>query len=433
MPLNISSKKMRAMVISLILACGLPWIASNLVHVQAQADAWPTLTFTPVATNLHMPVHVTHAGDGSGRLFIVEQRGTIRIHQQAQPLKLFLDITDRVRSPFFNSGGFEEGLLSVAFPPDYASKGYFYVYYTNLNGDNQVSRFHIGANPDVADPASEELILYLAHPTYTNHNGGQLMFGPKDGFLYIGTGDGGFAGDPLENAQNPASLMGKILRIDVEMARSSQVTGPYRIFLPHIASANANPMMYEIPASNPFLGVSDARPEVWALGLRNPWRFSFDRQTGDLFIGDVGQNEWEEVDFQPANSAGAENYGWDNLEGDQCFEPPTGCTIPDNYSPPVYEYQHSPSTGTAITGGYVYRGTIFTNMQGIYFFSDYGSGRIWGLRNNGGWEANLYSDNVGRRITSFGEGEDSNLYFTTVDYSSVETGRVYQLGSTLAP
>lgn len=426
-------KKLRFFLAIIILTCTITWAASHRAIVQAQVEAWPTLTFTPVATNLHMPVHVTHAGDGSGRLFIVEQRGTLQIVQQAQPLKLFLDITDRVRSPFFNSGGFEEGLLSVAFPPDYASKGYFYVYYTNLSGDNQVSRFHISANPDAADAASEEVILYLEHPTYTNHNGGQLMFGPKDGYLYIGTGDGGFAGDPFENAENPGSLLGKILRIDVEMDRGLQVSGLYKIFMPQISSANAAPMMYEVPVSNPFLGVSGARPELWALGLRNPWRFSFDRQTGDLYIGDVGQNEYEEINFQPFNSPGAEHYGWDIIEANQCFEPPVGCIAPANYSQPVYVYQHLPSTGNAVTGGYVYRGSIFTSMQGIYFFSDYGSGRIWGLRNNSGWEANLYTDNVGRRITSFGEDEDGDLYFTTVDYSSIETGRVYQLGSTLAP
>lgn len=426
-------KKLLSYVVIIILACALPWIASNQAIVQAQAEAWPTLTFTPVATNLHMPVHVTHAGDGSERLFIVEQRGTIQIHQQAQSLKLFLDITDRVRSPFFNGGGFEEGLLSVAFPPNYASKGYFYVYYTNLSGNNLVSRFSVTADPDQADAASEEIILTLNHPTYTNHNGGQLMFGPKDGYLYIGTGDGGFAGDPFENAENPGSLLGKILRIDVEMDRGPQASAPYKIFMPQISSTNANPMMYEIPGSNPFLGVNNARPEVWAIGLRNPWRFSFDRQTGDLYIADVGQNEYEEINFQPFNSSGAEHYGWDIMEGNHCFEPPVGCTTPANYSPPVYVYQHSPSTGNSVTGGYVYRGSIFTNMQGIYFFSDYGSGRIWGLRNNGGWEANLYTDNTGRRITSFGENEAGDLYFTTVDFSSIETGRVYQLGSSLAP
>lgn len=410
------------------------WTASAPHNAQAQITAWPALTFTPIVTNLHMPVHVTHAGDGSGRLFIVEQRGTIRMHKQAQALKTFLDIQDRVRSPFNNSGGFEEGLLSVAFPPDYASKGYFYVYYTNVKGDNQVSRFHITADPDAADATSEELILYLAHPTYTNHNGGQLFFGPQDGYLYIGTGDGGSGGDPGENAENPASLLGKMLRIDVEMARASQITGPYQIFMPQISNTNDNLYMYEIPADNPFASVSSARPEIWALGLRNPWRYSFDRQTGDLYIGDVGQGDWEEVSFQSFSSTGGENYGWDTLEGSHCYEPPTGCVLPVNYSPPVYEYPHSPSTGNAITGGYVYRGSLFLNMQGIYFFSDYTTGRFWGLQNNQGtWEANLYTENANRRVTSFGEDEAGELYFTTVDFVNVDTGRVYQLGSTMAP
>jgi glucose/arabinose dehydrogenase len=428
---KISKQSLLRLAVILFLFGMLSWPAGSRHGAQAQTTAWPALIFTPVVTNLHMPVHVTHAGDGSGRLFIVEQRGTIRIQKEAQQIKTFLDIQSQVRSPFNNNGGSEEGLLSVAFPPNYAAKGYFYVYYTNLSGDNQVSRFHISADPDVADAASEELILYLAHPSYNNHNGGQIFFGPQDGYLYIGTGDGGSGGDPQENAENPASLLGKLLRIDVEMERGAPVTGPYTIFLPQINTTNANPLLYEIPDTNPFVGVSGARPEIWALGMRNPWRFSFDRQTGDLYTGDVGQGDWEEIDFQPFDSPGGENYGWDTLEGNHCYEPTTGCIMPANYAAPIYEYSHI--LGSSVTGGYVYRGSTYTNMQGIYFFSDYGSGRFWGLQDDAGaWVPNLYTENVGRHVSSFGEDEAGELYFTTVDFGDV-TGRLYQLGSTPAP
>jgi len=335
----------------------------------------------PIAGNLLQPVFITHAGDGSGRIFIVEKQGLIKIYQNGGVLpNPFLDVSGQI----LTAG--EQGLLSLAFPPGFASKGYFYVYYTNLAGDNNVSRFHVSPDPNIADAASEEIILTLPHPTYTNHNGGQLAFGPLDGFLYIGTGDGGSGGG---NSQEGLSLLGKILRIDVE-------SGP----------GAGTP--YQIPADNPFVGVAGYREEIWALGLRNPWRFSFDRSTGDLYIGDVGQATYEEIDFQDATSTGGENYGWNILEGPACYIPSTGCTPPANYVAPIHYYDHT--VGNAVTGGYVYRGTSYPVLQGIYIYADEVTGKIWGLRRNGaGWTNSLLLD-VNFSIATFGEDEAGNLY-----------------------
>jgi glucose/arabinose dehydrogenase len=380
---------------------------------------WPNISVNLVTNQVNAPVYVTNAGDGSGRLFIVEQPGLIHIYQNGDLESTpFLDIRDRVLY------GGEQGLLSMAFPPGYPSKGYFYVYYTKKNGDNVVARFHLTADPNIADPNSEETILPLHHPTYQNHNGGQLAFGP-DGYLYIGTGDGGGGGDPFGNAQNPASLLGKLLRIDVEIYGTYPLSGTLATFIPLVLTAD-DPVhtasLYTIPPSNPFAGVSGYREEIWALGLRNPWRYSFDRQTHDLYIADVGQNQIEEVDFQPASSPGGENYGWNILEGTHCFSPSSGCTPPSNYSPPVSEYEHGPneSTGCSVTGGFVYRGSQFPGMQGIYFYSDYCGGEIWGLQQvSGAWQSQLLTD-TNLNITSYGESENGDLYLAT-------TGGVYRI------
>ena len=361
--------------------------------------SWPTISLNQVVGGLAQPTSITSAGDNSDRIFVTEKPGRIRIirNNALQPTP-FLDITARIGG----SPGGEQGLLSVAFPPGYGStKNHFYVYYTNPAGTLVIARYRPTANPDAADPNSEEIILTVAHPTFSNHNGGQLQFGP-DGYLYIGTGDGGSGGDPLKNGQNPAVLLGKLLRIDVESA--------------------VNPSNYSIPANNPYVGTPGYRGEIWALGLRNPWRFSFDRQTGDLYLGDVGQNLWEEVDFQPANSAGGENYGWNILEGLHCFNPPAGCVAPPRYSPPVTEYPHSPDC--SITGGYVYRGPGDTAMQGIYFYGDICSGNIRGLqRFNGAWLSNLLKT-APFGISTFGEDQAGNLYLT--DYSG---GSIYRITS----
>jgi glucose/arabinose dehydrogenase len=375
--------------------------------------AWPQIQFAQVAAGLQAPVHLTHAGDGSGRLFITEQVGRIRIYTDRLLSTPFLDITAKVRSPFSN-GGSEEGLLSAAFPPDFAEQGYFYVYYTNGAGNNRVSRFHISADPNVVDPDSEELILLLEHPTHANHNGGQLAFGP-DGYLYVGTGDGGGGGDPQSNAQNPGSLLGKLLRIDVagspDPDPTPQPPAAFSTFFPLLFPGSRPALVeasYSIPPDNPFSGEPGYRDEIWALGLRNPWRFSFDRQTGDLYLGDVGQGSWEEVDFQAAASSGGENYGWDILEGVTCF----GSSSCDNsgFTPPVHVYSTRSQGSCAVTGGFVYRGQAYPGMQGIYFFGDYCNGKVWGMQPEAGDWAIQELDDTDTLISSFGEDQSGELY-----------------------
>lgn len=340
----------------------------------------------PVVQGLNRPTHVIGAGDGSGRLFVVEQAGLVRIVRDGQLLpEPFLAI-----EPLVGSRGNEQGLLSIAFHPRFAENGMFFVNYTNRDGATVVARYRVAAtNPDQADPASASILLTIDQPA-ANHNGGLLMFGP-DGYLYIGTGDGGAAGDPWGNGQRLDTLLGKLLRIDVDGGAP-----------------------YAIPADNPMLNRADARPEIWAYGLRNPWRFSFDRATGDLFIADVGQNELEEVHFQPAASPGGENYGWNIMEGDACFRArrcdQTGLALP------VAVYAHgSPAGGCSITGGYVYRGAAFPQLVGIYLYTDYCSGNLWGLRSDGaGWVSSLVGT-FAINASSFGEDEAGELYLTDRD------------------
>jgi glucose/arabinose dehydrogenase len=361
---------------------GVPSGVQGAVSAQGSLD-WPKVVLSQQVSGLEGPVHVTHAVDGSGRLFIVEQTGRIRVVQAGVLLSTpFLDLTDRV-----GCCG-ERGLLSVAFPPDYPQKGYCYVNYTDRSGSTVVARYHTMDDPNLADPGSEEVVLTIGQP-YANHNGGQLAFGPGDGYLYIGMGDGGAGGDPQNHAQNPSSLLGKMLRIDVE----------------------SGVVPYAIPPTNPYTQTAGYRPEIWALGLRNPWRFSFDRQTGDLYIGDVGQGQWEEIDFQAASSSGGDNYGWRIMEGAHCYDSATcdqtGLVLP------VVEYDHS--QGCSVTGGVVYRGESYPRMRGVYFYGDYCTGRVWGLRRNGGaWESTPLADTP-FRITHFGEDEAGNVY--VVDYN----------------
>lgn len=391
---------------------------------------WPQIDVSLVAAGLASPLFITHAGDGSGRLFVVEQRGRIRIVKEGALLKKpFLDISDRVRSPY-NGGGGEEGLLSVAFPPGYGSgKDYFYVYYTRTDGDNQVSRFSLGADADTADSGSEELILLLEHPGAQNHNGGQLAFGP-DGYLYIGTGDGGAT--PL-SAQKVDSLLGKILRIDVEFAKNGNPLGDFFQYLalvskPGPGSPQNRP--YRIPPTNPYAGKAGYQEEIWAIGLRNPWRFSFDRLAGDLYIGDVGQSSREEVNFQPATSGGGENYGWPIYEGDRCFQA-SSCDD-SGLSMPVVVYPTHVNGTCAVTGGYVYRGQEFPALQGIYFFADYCNGKIWGLQRVSGAWTNQVLASTGLRLSSFGEDENGELYLA--DHTGGAIYRLVEAGSQgLAP
>lgn len=339
----------------------------------------------PVGTGYNSPILLTHAGDGSNRLFVVEQPGAIQIMGQTTP---FLDIRDRV-----GDEGNEQGLLGLAFHPDYEENGYFYVNYTDTNGDTVIARYSVSTDdPTRADPATALTLLHVRQP-YPNHNGGHLAFGP-DGYLYIALGDGGSAGDPEDNAQNSFTLLGKLLRIDI----------------------NTEP--YEIPAENPFTN-GDGLGEIWAYGLRNPWRFTFDRVTGDLYIGDVGQGEWEEIDFLPAGTPGGVNFGWDYFEGTHPFEgnPPDGLPL----TSPVWEYSHA--TGTcSVTGGVVYRGPTLPPWNGVYLYGDYCSGQIWGLLRDasGLWQNTLLYE-TGVSITSLGEDEAGEVYLVA------RQGEIYQL------
>ena len=344
-----------------------------------------SLALTEVIDGLATPVFATHAGDGSNRLFIVEKGGTIRMLVDGALVETpFLDITDRV-----NSSGNEQGLLGLAFPPDYSTLNYFFVNYTDSNGDTVVARFSTpAATPDQADAASEALVVQIDQPA-GNHNGGMITFGP-DGYLYIGMGDGGGAGDRYENGQNPATLLGKLLRLDVTTDPSQP---------------------YTIPADNPWVtndwnGV-DVRDEIWAVGLRNPWRFSFDRTAGDLWIGDVGQNQYEEINFTAAGGSGGLNYGWPIMEANECYRE-DGCST-DGLVLPVAEYSHSGHC--SVTGGYVYRGTAFPTLQGIYFYGDYCSGTVWALwpDGEGGW-TNAEVLKGGISLSSFAEDEEGELY-----------------------
>ena len=324
------------------------------------------------------PLYLTHAGDD--RLFIVEEAGLIRIISDGKLLdEPYLDIRDRV-----NSVALERGLLGLAFPPDYGENGFFYVNYSNSEGDTHISRFSVDpTDADRADPTSEQLLLLIDQPL-ENHNGGQVAFGP-DGFLYVGVGDGGGANDTLLNGQNPTTLLGTILRLDVDSADQTNYA----------------------PETNPFVSIPDRPDEIWAWGLRNPWRFSFDRVKGDLFIADVGQNLWEEVHFQPSDSPGGENYGWNILEGSHCFQSES-CDS-NGLEFPIFEYAHL--EGCSITGGYMYRGSQFPGLYGNYFAGDYCQGKIWRLfrQESGEWLAEMVldSDYV---ISSFGEDAKGELY-----------------------
>lgn len=348
------------------------------------------LTLEPLVEELKQPVFASHAGDGSGRIFVLEKSGRILAFDAGGGNRAeFLDITDRV-----GGNGSEQGLLGIAFAPDFAASGRFYLNYTDRDGDTVIARFQTDAARAAADPASEAVLLTVAQPA-SNHNGGMMAFGP-DGYLYIGLGDGGGAGDVYENAQDLGTLLGSILRIDVSGDQPS------------------------VPADNPFAGQEGARPETWAYGLRNPWRFSFDRATGDLWIGDVGQGDWEEIDFQPASSSGGENYGWPLMEGTHCYDADTcdqsGLVLP------VAEYEHE--QGCAVTGGYVYRGATQPALQGIYFYGDYCTGRIWGQRADAPAQTSVELLETEARISSFGETEGGELLM--VDYS----GTLYLLRAT---
>ncbi len=346
-----------------------------------------------IVAGIPSPTDIQNAGDGSGRLFLAQQNGIVRIFRDgallAQP---FLDIRAKT------TGSGERGLLGLAFPPGFAQKQRFYVNYTNLKGDTVIALYRVSANPDIADVTSETVLLTVAQP-FENHNGGQVRFGP-DGFLYAGMGDGGSGGDPMGNGQNLGTLLAKMLRIDVE----------------------SEPGIVKIPPTNPFVNRTGARPEIWAYGLRNPWRFSFDRSTGNLWIGDVGQDQYEEIDFQPASSTGGENYGWNRMEGLHCYLP--GCSMA-GITLPVAEYSHT--SECSVTGGFVYRGNVSPGLRGLYLYADYCSGRILGLERRGTVWVNQELLRTGLAIRTFGEDETGEIYL------GIEDGRILHLEGSTAP
>jgi glucose/arabinose dehydrogenase len=361
------------------------------------------LTTELVADGFSKPVYLTSPPNDDSRLFIVEQHsGQIKIIKNSTVLtNPFLDIAHLI------SIAFEQGLLSLAFHPDYENNGYFYVNYTNTDGDLVISRFTVSAsNPDSADQSSEFILLTIAEPE-PNHNGGTLLFGPNDGYLYIGVGDGGGFGDQhgsIGNGQDSTTILGSILRIDVD---------------------SGSP--YSIPPDNPFVDRSGL-DEIWACGLRNPWRMSFDRENGDLYIADVGQGNWEEINFQGGNGAGGDNYGWRLMEGAHCFNPSSGCD-PGGLVYPLTEYSHT--NGCSITGGYVYRGCAIPDLRGTYFYADWCNGRIWSFR----YDGNIMTDSTERtvelapesgqsiaNISSFGEDTQGELYI--LDHSDGEIYRI---------
>lgn len=381
------SASFAALALGSILACGSDSAAPT------PPDGTVGVGLEEVASGVGFPLYVTAPPGDTDRIFIVDKGGTIRIVKDGALLPApFLDIASLV------STGSEQGLLGLAFDPDYAANSRFVVHYTDASGNTRVSTFaRSGSDADLADPASEEEVLTAEQP-FANHNGGQLLFGP-DGFLYLGLGDGGSGGDPQGRGQNLTDLLGSILRLDV------RTTNPYTI-----------------PADNPFTGSTTARPEIWSYGLRNPWRFSFDRATGDLYIGDVGQSQWEEVDVSPAAEGAGKgiNFGWNVMEGRHCYGSTTcdqtGLTLP------ALEYSHD--GGCSVTGGSVYRGAAIPALQGAYFYADYCGGWVRSFRYQDGKATeslNWPTLAPGGGVTSFGEDAAGELYVTSAD------GRVFRI------
>jgi glucose/arabinose dehydrogenase len=378
------------------------FIFSTCFLIFSRIIAQPVLGFSGFITSgLSSPVDITHAGDGTNRLFIVQQGGQIRIHNGNTLLPApFLDISTSI-----TSGG-ERGLLSLAFHPDYETNRYFFVYYTNTSGDITIARYRtLQANPNLADENSGVVLMNIPKP-FSNHNGGDLNFGP-DGYLYFATGDGGSGGDPNNLAQNGGSLLGKMIRINV--AVDDLAPAPY----------------YTIPPDNPYVGDPNVDDHIWAIGLRNPWRWSFDRLTNDMWIADVGQGAWEEINFRPAAATGGINYGWRCYEGNAAYNT-SGCAPQNSYISPIFQYPHVFATGGfSVTGGFVYRGAEFPSLQGYYTCADYVSGNVWLINPNGsgGWITRLQPGLPGN-ISAFGEAENGTLYAVSLN------GQVYKVNVT---
>lgn len=408
-PMSFQKARAKLINVALILTLTCLLLASACT-AQSTADSSPVLNpdaspenfgFVKVAQGFNQPLGVVHAGDASKRLFVLERGGLIHVLTQAG---------ERLTTPFLDVSGIitdargEQGLLGLAFHPNYETNGRFFINYTIIQPNASVrdsfpfqtviAEYRVSTDANIADASSSKTLLIVDQPAW-NHNGGHLAFGPNDGYLYIASGDGGDGGDPRQNGQALYTGLGKILRIDVDGDSL-------------------------IPESNPWASSPDAEKSIWSYGLRNPWRFSFDRATGDMYIGDVGQNKLEEISFQPDGVAGL-NFGWRTMEGRSCFNPATNCDT-SGLTLPILEYSHSGEDGVSVTGGYVYRGEKLTDLQGRYFYGDFASGRIWSATRNGdSWTTVVFAD-TDYNISSFGEDEAGELY--VADYK----GAIYRFG-----
>ena len=370
-----------------------------------------SLSSIQIANGFTKPVYVCQPPGDNDRLFVLEQKGIIKIIKNGKTVrKPYADLRNRIHNPI--TPGDERGLLGLAFHANYQNNGFVYINYSDKNDHTIVSRFRVASDPDRLDTKSEKVLIKLKQP-FSNHNGGHMEFGP-DGYLYISVGDGGKWGDPYNNAQNLGNLFGKILRIDVD-------TGD----------------PYAIPDDNPFINNEDAKDEIWLYGLRNVWRFSFDWGKGDVYLGDVGQDLWEEIDFVAAENAGGQNFGWRVMEGNHCYNPKEDCEPTGEL--PIFEYPNDANymkiltgmdepnvDGCSVTGGYVYRGSAISELQGTYFFADYCSGNIWTFKEKNGKatefqnrteEISLGGGGFTNYISSFGEDNNGELYI--VDYNGI--------------
>ena len=374
-------------------------VLSNLVIAQLDAKL--------ISGNFEKPLYVTNYPNDNEILLVLEQEGIIRIIKENNITKTpFLDISDRVHQPLYPAD--EMGMLGIAFDPNFNENHFFYINYVNKESYSIISRFKI--NGKLGNPQSEEILIKLKQP-YPNHNGGSIEFGP-DGYLYIGFGDGGSSGDPENRAQNLSNLFGKILRIDVNTEKG-----------------------YKVPIDNPFYNLDTAKKEIWSYGLRNPWRITFDKKTGDMYIGDVGQWDWEEINYQSSDNKGGLNFGWNILEGNHCYKEHKLCESKD-LTFPIFEYPHDANylktligwtqkdvNGCSVTGGYVYRGKNKPKLYGRYFFGDYCTGKVWSLKNNNGnidikEHTNELLETMNKKqfyLSSFGEDQEGELYL--IDYS----------------
>lgn len=401
-------KRLESVINPGIFAVALVGLAAAVCTPPALAGGTP-LTLRQMPGSFSDPILVTAPPGDLERIFVVEQFGRIQIIPCDGPTEtgtVFLNINSKVAGPSFM--GDERGLLGLAFDPDYQNNGFFYVNYFNNSGQTVIERYTVSSNPYVADGSTGTTVFGPLTQPFSNHNGGWIEFGPNDGYLYVGLGDGGSGGDPGNRAQTGTNLLGKILRLDVSTVPAS------------------------VPASNPFVGTPSVRDEVWALGVRNPWRCSFDRANGDLYIGDVGQVTVEEISYQPASSSGGENYGWRLKEGNLCFNPSTNCD-PGGLTDPIHTYGRS--NGCSITGGYVYRGEAITDLVGTYFLGDYCSERVWSFKVSAGSVTNfqertseLSSQSRLSSLPSFGQDGRGELYLT-----SNGNDRVFKLVSAETP